>query len=130
MNVLIVDTSVWINFFRGDTYPDVELALKEARVILSPLVLAELLSGVRNHREKNQLIDFLSELKLADTSFEHWKKVGDLRNGLAKAGINVSIPDAHIAQCSLDADGYLMSHDKIFNKIATRTKLKLLKGDL
>lgn len=126
VNVLIVDTSIWIDFFRGSTFPNVELALKEARIILSPLVVAELMSGSRNVRDANNLRVFLAELQIHHTPFEHWVTVGRLRNFLANQGINVSIPDAHIAQCTLDLGGYLVSHDRIFQKIASQIDLSLL----
>ncbi|MEW6055793.1 MAG: PIN domain-containing protein, partial [Bdellovibrionota bacterium] len=45
MNVLVVDTSVWISYFAGKPLSDLDLALKEGRVHLSPVVLAELLSA-------------------------------------------------------------------------------------
>lgn len=126
MNVLIIDTSVWIEFFRGKTYPDLELALKEARVFLSPIVAAELLSGVRTQREETELMFFLKELKEQTLPLTHWFRVGNLRWTLSKKGFNLSIPDAHIAQCTLDTDGYLMSNDQIFEKVSKWTGLKLL----
>lgn len=126
MNVLLVDTSVWIEFFRGQTYPELELALKEGRVVVSPIVLAELMSGPKNKREASRLEDFLSELPLHETPKEHWLFVGQLRHRLAKCGFNVSIPDTHIAQCTLDLEGYLFSLDQIFKKLAKRIGLKLI----
>lgn len=126
MNVLLVDTSVWIDFFRGKTYPDLEMALKEGRVVLSPVVLAELMSGARNKREETQLRDFLLELPLHETSEEHWIQVGLLRHQLSKQGFETSIPDAHVAQCARDLEGYLLTRDQIFEKIASMAGIKLL----
>ncbi len=126
MNVLVVDTSVWIDFFKGKTIPDLESALKEARILLPSLVIAELLSGARTKHEETKLTDFLAELNRCNNAFDHWKRVGLLRRDLAKKGLNTSIPDVHIAQCALEVDGYLISPDLIFKKIAKHTSLKLL----
>jgi len=126
VNVLLVDTSVWVEFFRGRTYPELELALKEGRVVLSPIVLAELMSGPQNKSEERKLQDFLSELPLHQTPLEHWVAVGRLRHRLAKLGFKTSIPDTHIAQCTLDLEGYLLSQDQIFTKVANRIGLRLL----
>ena len=126
MNVLLVDTSVWIDFFRGKTYPDLELALKEGRAVLSPIVLAELMSGARDKSEEKQLRDFLLELPLHPTPEEHWIQVGRLRHETAKQGFEMSIPDAHVAQCARDLDGYLLTRDQIFEKISKIAGIKLL----
>lgn len=126
VNVLLVDTSVWIDFFRGKTFSGLELALKEGRVVLSPIVLAELMSGARNQNEEQQLRDFLLELPLHATPEEHWIQVGRLRHEVAKQGFEMSIPDAHVAQCARDLDGYLLTRDQIFQRIAAIAAVKLL----
>lgn len=40
-------------------------------------------------------------------------------------GINVTIPDAHLAQCALDRDATLLTRDEIFTRIAEHTPLRL-----
>jgi hypothetical protein len=126
VNVIVVDTSVWISFFSGKTFKDVEMALKEGRIHLPPIVLAELLSAKLTKSEKTDLIAFLDELPLCVCDFEHWIRVGELRGHLLRKGISISTPDAHVAQCALDLEGYLATEDKIFSKISDRINLKLL----
>ena len=126
VNVLIVDTSSWISFFHGAHHPELELALKEARVILSPIVAAELASGAQSGVEEKQLKALMTELKLFEASLDHWLRVGTLRQKLAQKGLSISTPDAHIAQASLDLEGYLMTEDLVFTKISKLVPLKLL----
>lgn len=126
MNVIVVDTSSWIKYFAGENNPDLELALKEARVYLPAIVVAELLSARMSEKNKSELIAFLKELPLCESTFDHFLKVGELRASLAKSGFNISTPDAHIAQCTLDLDGYLMSEDKIFEKVSKKIDLRIL----
>jgi hypothetical protein len=125
VNVLIVDTSSWISYFKGIPQPDIDIALKEGRVYLSPVVAAELLSSRLNAKDRTQLQDFLNELPLCEAPFLHWAKVGELRAQLSAQGLNASTPDAHVAQCALDLKGYLLSEDAIFKKIAAVTSLRL-----
>lgn len=125
MNALIVDTSSWISYFRGDGHPDIDQALADSRLWLPPLVAAELLSGVLKPLERRNLIELLRELPLCDTGFDHWARVGNLRSQLLKKGAKVSTPDAHIAQCTLDLNGLVLSEDKIFRRIAELTALRL-----
>ena len=129
MNVIVVDTSSWISYFKGIPNDDIDLGLKEGRVYLSPIAAAELLSSRLKPTERTQLIDFLKELPICESTFEHWARVGDLRASLAKKGVNVSTPDAHIAQCTIDLNGYLLSEDAVFKKISRSTPLRLLAAD-
>ncbi len=126
MNVIVVDTSSWILYFRGQNFSNIDLALKEGRVFLPPIVAAELLSGALNRKQRENLLGFINELPFCDTPPEHWIKVGTLRAMLYRQGFSVSTPDAHIAQCCLDLDGYLLTQDKIFKKVAALIKLRMI----
>jgi predicted nucleic acid-binding protein len=70
----------------------------------------------------------LRELPLHPTSFEHWAHVGALRAKLRRAGLSVSTPDAHIAQCALDCSGLLWTRDAIFPTLAKHCGLRLFAG--
>ena len=51
--------------------------------------------------------------------------IGKLRQDLKRHGLNVTIPDAHIAQCALDLEAPLLTRDKIFRFIAQHVPLRL-----
>lgn len=125
MNVLIVDTSVWVGYLGGSANGYLDLALKEARVWLPPLVASELLSAKLPPTKRNELREMLAELPLCACPFEHWVKVGELRAHCAENGFKISTPDAHIAQCALDLDAYLASEDKVFKKLTKTSRLRL-----
>lgn len=126
MSALVVDTSAWIRFFEGETIPPLEEALREARVVLTPIVLAELMSGVETIRARADLLDFLGDLHLHLPNREHWVAVGDMRRRLKRRGIRISTPDAHIAQCAIDLDAQLISYDHVFAKAAVLLSLHLI----
>ena len=126
MNVLVVDTSSWISYFRTGDGDDLDSALEEGRTYLSPVVAAELLSGKLRGEKKAKLVDFLRELPLCEFDFDHWMRVGELRAKALAHGYAVSTPDAHVAQCALDLNGYLLSEDAIFKKIAKVVSIKQL----
>lgn len=52
---ILVDTSVWVNFFRGSQTPEVERLVvflqNNERIFTGDLILAELLQGIRGQRE-------------------------------------------------------------------------------
>jgi hypothetical protein len=63
--VIVVDTSVWIDYFRGVAAPHTDLldrALSESRIIIGDLILAEILQGFSSERDfqiARQLMDGL-----------------------------------------------------------------------
>ncbi len=128
MSEIVVDTSIWIEFFRVGKLPALESALKAGVVILSPLVAAELLSAPLSRQRRDELISFLNDLPLHATPLEHWIAVGQLRSRLARGGLSVSTPDAHVAQCALDVGALLWTRDKVFGRIAKRAALRMFKA--
>jgi tRNA(fMet)-specific endonuclease VapC len=122
---IVVDTSVWIDFFNGARASELEDALSAESLVLAPLVIAELVSGARSVREREEIRRLVSDLAVHDTPVEHWMRVGALRHDLRNKGLSVSTPDAHIAQCALDLNAVLLSRDAVFQKIAKLTPLRL-----
>jgi len=125
---LVVDTSVWIDFFAGRPVPALEEGLAQGAVALAPIVVAELVSGARREQQRKLIADLLRDLPVHATPVEHWIRVGDLRRRLAEKGVAVSTPDAHVAQCALDRDSLLLTRDDVFRKIAKVTSLRLAPG--
>jgi tRNA(fMet)-specific endonuclease VapC len=125
---LVVDTSVWIDFFAGVPARMLEDGLAQGAVVLPPIVVAELVSGAREGRQRALIFGLLRDLPVHETPLEHWVLVGDLRRSLAEKGVAVSTPDAHVAQCAIDRDALLLSRDDVFKRIARRSALRLAAG--
>jgi predicted nucleic acid-binding protein len=125
VSALFVDTSVWVDFFRGVPLPALEDALHDGLVVLAPIVAAELLSAPLSKGERRSLIAFIEDLPLHPTPLAHWLAVGALRAQLVKKGLSVSTPDAHVAECAIEAGAVLWSNDAIFRKMAKATSLRL-----
>jgi predicted nucleic acid-binding protein len=125
VSVVVADTSIWVDFFRGDAHDDLERALAQGLVVLPPIVCAELLSAPLAPRKRAQLASLLADLPLHPTPFSHWAAVGELRAHLLRKGISVSTPDAAIAQCTIECGGALWSRDEIFKHVAKHSRLRL-----
>jgi predicted nucleic acid-binding protein len=125
---LVVDTSVWIDFLAGRPAPALEEGLSQGAVALPPLVVAELVSGARQEKQRAAIADLVRDLPVHETPLDHWIRVGDLRRRLAEKGVTVSTPDAHVAQCAIDRDAVLLARDDVFNKIAKATSLRITSG--
>jgi len=123
---IVVDTSAWIEYFAGREYTLIDDALKQGAVLLPPIVVAELVSGANRARERAALVEFLQELPLCPADLDHWMRVGNLRRVCREKGLSVSTPDAHVAQCSIDADASLLSLDSVFPAMVRHTALRLM----
>ena len=123
---VVVDTSVWIDFFSGRPVPALEDALAGGLVVMAPVVIAELVSGAKSERDRRAIADLLDRLPFHETPKSHWMRVGNLRRGMQEKGIAVSTPDAHVAQCALDLEAILLSRDSVFSRIARLFPLRLL----
>ena len=123
---VVVDTSVWVDFFAGADLRQLEDALAQAAVVLPPLVVAELVSGARRKRDREAIEALLRDIPVHETPLAHWIRVGELRLRLRGRGLSVSTPDAHVAQCALDRQAVLLSHDRVFARIARFAPLRLV----
>ena len=122
---VVVDSSVWIAYLDGEVIQELEYATVTAELVLSPLVIAEVLSGILTPHTRATFGELIQDYPMHNTPLSHWMDVGDLRRTLAAKGINVTIPDAHVAQCALDRNATLLARDDIFKQIATQTPLRL-----
>jgi predicted nucleic acid-binding protein len=125
---LVADTSVWIDFFAGRPAKTLEDGLLHGAVALPPIVVAELVSGARVEKQRAAIVDLVRDLPVHETPVDHWLRVGDLRRRLAEKGVAVSTPDAHVAQCAIDRDALLLTRDRVFNRIAEQSVLKVSAG--
>jgi predicted nucleic acid-binding protein len=87
-----------------------------------------LLSAPLRPQERRKLTAFLRDLPMHETPLEHWEKVGLLRAALARKGLAVSTPDAHVGQCAIDLRAAVWSNDGVFRQIAVHTDLSLFAG--
>lgn len=126
---VVVDTSVWVEYFRGSGARELDGLLGEGLVLLAPMVAAELLSAPLTRRERRELTELLATLPWHPTPPSHWYAVGELRARLRLLGITVSTPDAHVAQCALDSRAALWSRDAIFEKIGGKIALSLFASE-
>ena len=122
---VVVDTSVWIDYFSGRDTFSLDEALAHEVVILPPLVVAELVSGAMTPDQRTSIGELLQDAPIHEATLEHWIRFGELRRELAREGLNLTIPDGHVAQCALDADSVLLSRDEVFGQVARKTRLRL-----
>ena len=97
---LLIDTSAWIDFFRGKqsgATDTVQLALQLGLARLCGPVKAELLQGVKTKKEKQQLGVVFDAVENLDTLEVDWETAGSNLQALRENGITLPLTDALIA---------------------------------
>lgn len=122
---VVVDSSAWIDFLAGKETPEVDDAVTGGTAVMPPLAVAELITGAENLEMRRDIGELLQDVTVHDTPLAHWIDVGELRRVLRRKGVNITIPDAHVAQCALDLDAPLLTRDAVFKRIAAHTPLRL-----
>ena len=126
--MILIDTSVWISFFRGKdiqlTTQLTELLLQD-RAFLTGIVLVEVLQGAFDEKECKKIISLFEPLKIVQPNPDTWLKAGLLSHQLRKKGLTVSTTDILIATIAIENGLHLFSLDKDFQRISLKTNLKL-----
>jgi predicted nucleic acid-binding protein len=113
MNGVLIDTSVWIEYFRGNrNYIDPGLELIELGMAYSlEVVFAELAQGAKGKREMEVILTFFSNMKLLDSPGLIFKAgVYSKQNRLIEKGIGLI--DAILIVCTIENDLKLWTLDK------------------
>lgn len=123
--VAVADTCALIDHVNRRSVHALDFALANELLIVPPLVIAELVSGATRATETKAIAELIPNLRMHRTDFRHWVAVGDLRRDLSMHGVNLTIPDAHVAQCAIDLDATLITTDKVFKLVSNYIPLRL-----
>jgi len=124
---VLVDTSVWIEFFRKkEPYHRVVSELMDNDSICClGIVVAELLQGAKSEKELNTIKDFLHVFDFLPEAVESWEKAGELSFLLHGKGRAAGLSDCYIAVAVQAADVRLFTLDKHFSVIRKEIGLNL-----
>jgi predicted nucleic acid-binding protein len=129
--MILVDTSAWIDFFRGREplagAVDRALELDEA-AICGPIV-TELRRGLRSARDRRDVLALLSGCHSLEQPAALWEEAGDLGFALARKGATVKTVDLLIAAHAIAHGVALLAGDRDFERIR-RAGVGLLLAEL
>jgi len=127
INKVLIDTSVWIEYFRsgsGKIYDTVDILLDVDRVILCGIVEMEILQGLRP-KERSTLKELFSAIDYADIIREDYVNAGNILNLLRIKGITIPSSDAIIAALCIRVNCELLTLDKHFDYIEKIKKIEI-----
>ena len=115
---IIVDTSVWLEYFRkGNDFGKVDFLIDENIIVINELILTELIPFLKlqNHLK---LINLLKNINKIRITF-NWDNLVEIQYKCLKKGINgVGIPDLIISQNAIQNNCKIYSLDKHFHEMS------------
>ena len=127
VNRLLPDTCAWIDFFRGKQTPlanALEQSLLSGEVLTCGVVLLELLQGIKNSREEEQVKNALLALPHLEMSRDLWIKAANLSSQLRAKGHILPLSDIIIASLALENNCAVLTTDRHFESVDGLTVLK------
>ena len=120
--MILVDTSVWIDIFRGKPGNAVK-AFREKigseNCVLSRFNQLELLQGAKDEKEWELLAGYLSTQYYLEADYNTWQAAARIYFELRRKGVTINSPvDCCIAQIAIDHGAILLHRDKDFEKIS------------
>ncbi len=125
MNIFLVDTSVWIAYFRGqENVKQLDQVIETNSIRTNDLILSELLPLIRLKNENNlaEILETVQKLPL-EINWEQIRNIQllNLNNGINKVGI----PDLIILQNAIQNKATLLTLDNHFKLISEHNDCKV-----
>ena len=117
---VLIDTSVWITYFKASDPALVELVeniMTVAEICVPRVVLAELTQGAKTEQEISAIGEFVGAFTILDQQTETWDKAGRLSFQMKRKGISIPLVDCYIAVIADENQCKLLTLDKHFKEI-------------
>ncbi|EOQ97831.1 PIN domain protein [Leptospira wolbachii serovar Codice str. CDC] len=127
MNQVLLDSSVWIEYFRDSNAKvssEVDKLIDIGNIFTNQLILTEIIPYLKV-KKQNQLIQILESIESFEMSID-WKQIIEFQITNLKHGINkIGIPDLLILQNTIQNQCSLFTLDKHFKLMSKVHKLDL-----
>lgn len=126
--MILVDTSVWIDFFKGQERAiPVNKLIDLNNICINDLILAELVPSI-NQKKELDLIEILESVHRVPIEID-WNQIITMQTANFRNGINsVGIADLIIVQNAIQNDLEIFAFDKHFGLMKELSGFKLYKA--
>lgn len=130
--MVLVDTTVWIDFFSANHKPHVEalekLIADREDICLCGVILTEILQGIRDDAEFKKTRDLLANLVFLPMPYFLYLRSAEIYRALRRKGITIrKSVDCMIAAVAIEHETPLLHNDNDFIPIEKHFGLKRLK---
>jgi len=129
--MVLVDTTVWIDFFSGRELPHVtaleSLITNREDLCICGIILTEVLQGIRERREYEKTKSLFKPMILLPMPYRVFLEAANIYRSLRRKGITIrNSVDCMIASVAIENDIVLLHNDKDFVPIEKHFRLKAL----
>ena len=114
----LLDTSVWIDFFRGkleySTRERIFTYIENDLVTYNGIILSELLIGCKSEKEKQLIIENFAGFVYIDLIHQDYIDLAETGNALLRKGITIPLTDIIIYYQAKSSKSKIMTYDKHF----------------
>jgi len=126
--LILVDTSVWIDFFLGRTeqVEKLEFLIRESnQVCICGIILQEVFQGVKDKKDYVKVKERLTKLPFIKTDKNTYILAAEIYRDLRAKGITIPILDTTIAATAIQNKTPLFTTDQHFYLVSQHRKLTL-----
>ena len=132
--IILVDTTVWIDFFAARSLPHVtaleDFIERREDICTCGIILTEVLQGIRKETEFTKTRDLFNTLIWLPMPYTVFLRSAEIYRKLRKKGITIRKPiDCMIASAAIEKDIPLLHNDKNFQPIEKYCGLKVLSSN-
>ena len=131
--IVLVDTSVWIDYFRGTDIAEARVLDKlldeESDLCICGPILTEVLQGIRDDKQYARTKAMLNSLIYLPLKKARYVEAAALYRNCRRHGETVRSPiDCVIAACAIFSSVSLLHRDRDFEIIARRSSLRIYRS--
>lgn len=131
--MVVVDTTVWIDFFAAKATPEVEELERHIReggdVCTCGLILTEVLQGIREDKTYRQILLRFEDFIFLPMERGDFIRAADIYRSLRRKGITIRKPiDCMIAAVCIAQDIPLLHNDRDFDPMEKHCGLNIVKN--
>ena len=117
---VLIDTSIWIEYFRGKDRVLGEVVshlIDTQRARLCGVVLAELLSGTPRSPDRDELEENLDALQYLEVSRSTWVLLGQMTQEMRRRGTRIPFTDMVISALAIENGAEVYTTDSHFQSV-------------
>ena len=127
---ILVDTSAWVEYFRGGNqalFALMDKGMDEGRICIPDVVLAEMIQGAKTEAEGKAIDDLADAFTIIGQKPETWLDAGRLSRALRKKGKTIHLVDCYIASQARENKCAILTLDEHFADIGSVIDIELIR---
>ena len=128
MPLVLMDTSVWIDYYRPEASENLKSAVKKLieadEVAINGVIAVEILQGTTSDKDYQKVLNDMKAFKEFAFDWNVFERAAKLSFDLKRQGTTIPAIDILIAATALENNSLLWHQDNHYELIAKRTNLK------